>query len=433
MKLAIKGGPKIRNTLFPAYRFHGKEEKEAVSRVIDSGVLSGFIGAKHPNFYGGREVRALEEELQSYFHVKHAVAVNSATSAIYCSVGALGIGPGDEVIVSPYSMSCSAVAPLIYGAIPVFADIEEDFFCLDSKSIEKNITPFTKAIIVVDIFGLPYDRDAINQLAKKRNLFVIEDCAQGPGAKYRDAYAGTLGDVGIFSLNVHKHIHTGEGGVIVTNDDKIAEKLRLIRNHAESVIDSDYPEDLVNMVGFNYRMTEYTAAIAREQLKKLSYLFSERIKNVNYLSRHLKSVPCLEITPVRENCTHAFYLQGIKYHKEKSGIARNIFVEAVKAELMPYELRENEGVKMSAGYVKPIYLLPLFQKKIAFGENGWPWKGEEYNGKVNYCKGICPVVEKMYDELLITHELFRPPMTNRDLDDVLKAFRKVWENRKELL
>jgi dTDP-4-amino-4,6-dideoxygalactose transaminase len=368
--------------------------------------------------------------------VRHAITVNSATSALYCAVGAIGSGPGDEIIVSPYTMSCSAVAPLIYNAIPVFSDIEEDYFCLSPKSIEEQITGRTKAIIVVNLFGQPYDADAINAIAKKHNLVVIEDNAQGPGVKYKTRWAGTLGDIGIFSLNYHKHIHCGEGGVIVTNNDELAEKMKLIRNHAESVISGKEKnparEILVNMVGFNFRMTEVEAAITREQLRKLPSLISQRQRNVEYLSNKLSGIPCLETAKVRPDSEHAYYMHAIKYNQEIAGMHRNRFVEAVKAELMPIELRETEGVKVGGGYVEPIYLQPIFQNRIAYGKEGCPWSCEKYSGRPNYSKGSCPVVEKMYYDVLITHELMRPPMRKEDLNDVANAFSKVWENREEL-
>lgn len=430
--LAINGGEKVRNKNFSAYRTIGVEEQEAVKRVIDSGVLSKFLGCWHEDFYGGPEVRALEEEWAQYFNVKHAISVNSATSGLYCAVGAAGVGPGDEVIVSPYTMSASAVAPLIYNAIPVFADIEEDYFCLSPESIEYKITERTKAIVVVDIFGQPYDADRINAIAEKHGLLVIEDCAQAPGAMYKGKFAGTLGDMGIYSLNYHKHIHTGEGGIIVTDDDALADKLRLIRNHAEAVVEAKGYNSLVNMLGFNYRMTEIEAAIGREQLKKLKNLVDDRISNVEYISKFLAQIPGLSPAIVRPECKHSFYVHIIKYDREKLGIHRDKFVEAVKAELMPIELRESEGVKVSSGYVRPLYLQPLYQKKTAYGGTGCPWDCVKYNHKISYKKGICPVTESMYEDELILHELMRPPITKEDMDDVVNAFRKVWDNREEL-
>ena len=426
--LALLGGEKVRKEKFPAYRTIGKEEEDAVLRVIKSGVLSKYLGSWHEDFYGGPEVRVLESEWASYFNVKHAIAVNSATSALYCAVGAVGIGPGDEVIVSPYTMSASATAALIYNAIPVFADIEEDYFCLSPESVEKRITKSTKAIIVVDIFGQPYDADRINAIAKKYGLYVIEDCAQAPGAKYKGKWAGTLGDIGIFSLNYHKHIHTGEGGILVTDNDDLAEKLRLIRNHAESVVEAKGFSTLVNMIGFNYRMTEIEAAIAREQLRKLPGLIEERLKNVEYLTDKLKNIPCLEPAKIRLQCKHVFYVHPIKFKPEVAGIHRDKYIEAVKAELMPIELRESEGVKIGCGYTKPLYLQPLYQNRIAYGKSGCPWACNKYSGNVDYSKGICPVTEKMYEDVLITHELMRPGMTGEDLNDVVKAFEKVWDN-----
>lgn len=431
-ELALLGGKKVRTEKFPAYRVIGQEEEKAVSRVFASGIFSRFLGCWHEDFYGGPEVRAFEREWAEFFNVKHAIAVNSATSAIYCAVGAAGVGPGDEVIVSPYTMTASAIAPLIYNAIPVFADIEEDYFCLSPESIEERITDRTKAIIVVDIFGQSYDVDRINAIAKKHNLLVIEDCAQAPGATYNGKYAGILGDIGIYSLNYHKHIHTGEGGVVVTDNDELAERVRLIRNHAEAVVGDKGYSTLVNMIGFNYRMTEIEAAIGREQLKKLPGLIEARLKNVEYLAEKLSEIPCLEPAKSRNGSKHVFYLHALKFNGNLAGIHRNRFVEAVKAELEPTELRETEGVKVGAGYVKPLYLQPLYQNRVAYGDKGCPWTCESYKRKVSYEKGICPVAERMHFDELITHELMRPPMTKEDLNDVVSAFWKVWDNREEL-
>lgn len=428
-KLAINGGEKVRKEKFPPYLPIGDEEFAEVKNVFESRTFSRFLGAWHEDFFGGYQVQALEKEWAEFFGVKHAIAVNSATSALYCAVGASGVEPFDEVIVTPYSMSCSAVAPLIYSAIPVFADVEPDCFCLDSDSVESRITERTKAIIVVDLFGQPYNQ-RITEIAKRHNLTVIEDCAQAPYAKYRDKLAGTLADIGVYSLNYHKHIHSGEGGILVTDDDRLANKLRLIRNHAESVVDAKGETDFANMIGFNYRMTEIEAAIARKQLKKLPALIKERNKNVEYLENSLKEIPCLTMPKVRHDCTHVYYAHSMLYDENIAGVHRNRFAEAVCAELMPIILRETEGIKIGCGYVKPIYLQPMFQKKIAYGSKGFPWSMSSKG--YDYSKGLCPVVEDLYYNKLICHEYMRPGMSEADLDDVATAFVKVWENIEEL-
>jgi len=427
-RLAINGGEKIRTELFPFYKTVGQEEIRAVTAVLESGILSKYLGAWHEDFYGGPQVQAFEQEWATLYGVKHAVSVNSNTSGLIAALGAIGIGPGDEVIVSPYSMSISATAPLFYGAVPVFADVEPDFFCLDPKSVEAAVTPRTRAIIAVDLFGNPYDADAINAIAKRHNLYVIEDAAQAPLTKHGARYAGTLGDIGVFSLNYHKHIHTGEGGMVVTNDDRLAERVRLIRNHAESVVEQKGETDLTNMIGFNSRMTEIEAAIGREQLKKLSGLVIQRRENVSYLADKLARIPFLRVAPTRAECDHGFYVQALLFDEALAGVHRDVFVEAVKAELAPTEKRESEGVHIGCGYVRPIYLLPAFQKRIAIGSRGFPFT----DSVVRYERGMCPVVETLHESTLLFHHLIHPALTQEDLDDVVAAFEKVAANMHEL-
>ncbi|MBI2309907.1 DegT/DnrJ/EryC1/StrS family aminotransferase [Candidatus Collierbacteria bacterium] len=430
--LAINGGKKVRRKKFPSYNTIGKEEKRAVLKVLNSGVLSQYLGVWGKDFYGGEEVRTLEKEWAAHFHVKHAIAVNSATSGLFAATGAIGIGPGDEVIVSPYTMSASVMPPLIYGAVPVFADIEQEYFCLDPASVEQRITERTKAIIVVDLFGQPYDVERINKIAKKHNLILIEDASQAPGAAYQGKFAGTLGDIGIFSLNYHKHIHTGEGGMVVTDNDELADRVRLIRNHAESIVEAKGVKNLTNMVGFNFRMTEIEAAIARCQLKKLKSLLKSRINDIEYLTKRLETIEGLRPPRVRPGCTHSFYVHPILYDQRVTGVPRDRFIDAVKAELTPTRGRESWGPLISCGYVKPLYLLPLFQKRIAIGANGYPFTAPLYYGNVTYKKGICPVVEQLYEYSLFYHDLAKPPVTKKDLDDIAKAFVKVSRHVKEL-
>lgn len=431
-KLAVHGGDPVRKELFPAYDVIGAEEKKAVNAVLDSGVLSRFLGCWDDLFYGGPEIRAFEAEWAKFFNVKHAIALNSCTSGLYCAIGAAGIGPGDEVIVSPYTMSASATSILVFNGVPVFADIEDKYFCLDPKSVEERITPRTKAIVVVDIFGLPYDVERINAIAKKHNLLVIEDCAQAPAAQYKGRWAGTLGDIGVFSLNYHKHIHTGEGGVVVTENDELADRIRLIRNHAEAVVGDKGTKNIVNMVGFNFRMTEIEAAIGRCQLRKLKDFVRQRIDNVNYLNEKLSSLPGITAADVREGCVHAYYDAPFHYDEKVIGVSRNRFLEAVTAELKPMVSHEAEGVSLSSGYVKPLYLQPMYQQQIGYGDKGCPFRCPLYGGKANYSKGICPTTERLHEKELFVTGLIHASMTHKDLDDVYQAFAKVYANRKDL-
>ncbi len=224
---------------------------------MDSGNLSQFLGTWSKDFYGGPAVRAaMEEAWAAYFKVKHAISVNSATSGLYAALGALDLKPGDEVIVTPHTMSATASGILLYGAVPVFADIDPNTYRLSPEDVKSKLTPRTKAIMVVDLFGHPAEFNALKDIVKARNIKLIEDAAQAPGALYKGSWAGTQGDMGVFSLNYHKTIHCGEGGVIVTNDDDLANRLCLIRNHGEVVVKSKGDAGLNRLIGFNYRRSE---------------------------------------------------------------------------------------------------------------------------------------------------------------------------------
>lgn len=427
--LALHGGAPVRTVPFPAHVTVGEEEKRALAEVVDSGCLSKYLGAWHPQFYGGEQVRSLEREWAEYFGARHAVAVNSCTSGLICALGAAGISPGDEVIVTPYTMSATATAILIWGGIPVFADVEPDHFCLDPASVERRITKKTRAIMAVDLFGQPMDAAALRSLAEVHGLALLEDAAQAPGALLGGRSAGTLGHAGVFSLNYHKHIHCGEGGVIVTDDDDLAERCRLIRNHAEAVVEAKGVSRLANMVGFNFRMTELEAAVARCQLKKLGGLLARRLDNVRSIEARLGDLPALTMPRVRPGAEHAYYVHACLFDEAVAGVPRDAFVAALRAELPHHALREEEGVKVGCGYVRPLYLQPLFQQRIAFGAGGFPFT----LGQTDYGKGLCPVCEQLHEKSLLTHEFILPSMESEDLEDVCAAFEKVWELRKEIL
>jgi len=433
-KLAIKGGLPVRKNKFPGYNTIGRQEIEAVERVMRSGVLSKYLGSWGDGFLGGREVQAFEKEWAEYFKVRHAIAVNSNTSGLYIAMGAVGVGPGDEVIVSPWTMTASAVAPIIFNAIPVFADVEPDYFCLSPESVEERISEYTKAILAVDIFGLAYDADRINRIARRHNLLVIEDAAQAPGSLYKDKYAGTLGDIGVFSLNYHKHIHCGEGGMVVTNDDKLAQRIRLIRNHAETVVEDMGMTAITDMVGFNLRQTEIGAAIGRVQLRKLAKLVAKRIENVDYINKHLSGIDFIKPAGTRSQATHAYYTHGFHFYPERAGagITRDVFVTALRAELQPMEFRENEGPLVGQGYVKPLYYQPIYQKKIAYGRQGCPFKCPWYKGKAVYRPGLCPNAEHLHRVEFFNQGMMHANLSRSDLDDVIEAFHKVARNINQL-
>ncbi len=417
-ELAILGGDRTINKEFPAYNSIGVEEKNAAIKVINNGTLSKFLGTWSDDFYGGDRVQEFERKCESFFDVKHAITVNSWTSGLIAAIGAIGIEPGDEVIVSPWTMSATATAIIHWNAIPVFADIEEETFCLDPESIERNITEYTKAILVVDIFGHSANMNAIMDIARKHNLKVVSDTAQAPGALYHGRKAGTIADIGGYSLNYHKHMHTGEGGILVTNDDLLAEKLRLIRNHAEVVVEDKGFEDLVNMVGYNFRLGEIESAMGIEQLKKLPNIISHKASMAERLTNGLQKLQGLKTPIVEDNCTHVYYGYPMVLDIAKLGVSRERIFNALVAEGVP---------SLSTRY-QNIHLLPMYQNKIAFGSKGFPWNSEFCKRNVSYDKGICPVAEQLQDQTFLGLGIFSYNLNNSDIDLIIDAFKKVWSN-----
>jgi|TARA_B100001964_G_scaffold178197_1_gene196507 dTDP-4-amino-4,6-dideoxygalactose transaminase len=423
-KLAIYGGSPIRTKLFPAYNTLDSNEEHAVAEVIREGVLSDFIGAKGEFFYGGKRVNELELMYKERCGVKHAISMNSATSVIIAAMGAFGIGPGDEVIVTPYSHVISATAPLLYDGIPVFADSEPDTFCMSVESIEKCITPRTKAMIVVDLFGQSADMDSIMDLACKHNIKVLSDSSHIVIATYKGKTAGTLADVGVYSLNGHKTIQCGEGGIAVTNDDELAFKLQLLRNHAENCVADMEVKDITNMIGYNFRMTELEAAVAIEQVKKSRYLIEHRRMLCEHLTKRISGLEGIEPPKVRKGCTHDYLLYCIRYNAEKVGISKEEFMKRLDAEGIKMTVSDKRHIPPISGFVKPIHLQPVFTQKT-FRPKGYPWAGEHYKCDVTYGPGLCPIVEDLWQNTLICVNAIYPPLTIKDMDDIADAFEKV--------
>jgi len=436
--LAINGGESVRKNLFPNQINIGKEETEAVNKVLESKSLSAFRGTwRHeaPGFWGGEQVQAVEKEWSEYFNTQHSISVNSCTSALQIACGAAGIGPGDEVIVSPWSMCCSATAPMIWNGTPIFADLDPENFCLSPKSVKNKITKRTKAIIYVDLFGTVGRIQEIMAIAKEHNLIVIEDAAQAIGSKYEDQWAGTIGDIGCFSFTQGKHLTCGEGGMIITDNLDLAMRCRLIKNHAEAVIDDMGKGDITkyakilkyNMLGFNMRMTEIQAAIIREQLKKLKGFVETRRDIAYYLNEKLSEIPPIKLPTYPYECTNSFYVQPFIWDTKKAeGVSRNNYIVAVSAELTG-EIGRPDRKMLTCGYVAPLYRMPLFQNKRLYKKTISPFIPDLEYAACNH-----PKVEKLWREEIFISLLPNLPLNKTDLEDIVEAFVKVWEYRDEI-
>jgi dTDP-4-amino-4,6-dideoxygalactose transaminase len=270
----------------------GKEEKEAVLAVLESGMLA-----------QGPQVAELERRFAELCQADHAVATSSGTTALNVALLAHEIGPGDEVITTPFTFIASVNTILYTGARPVLVDIEEDTFNIDPVLIEAAVTPQTKAIVPVHMFGYPCDMDPISEIAERYELAIIEDAAQAVGAHYKERPVGSLGDSACFSLYATKNVMSGEGGMITTNDADVAERARMIRSHG---MKRRYYHD---MLGYNFRLSDLHAAIGVVQMDRLEDFTAERKANAAYLSAHLEGV---RVPAVKEGYDHVWHQYTIR-------------------------------------------------------------------------------------------------------------------------
>lgn len=415
-KLAIHGGRPVRFTPFPGYPLIGEEEVNAVSEVVRSGKLSMF----DLDFLGGDKVQTFEEDFARYHGVRFGISVNSGTAALHVALAALQIGPGDEVIVPPYTFTATASSVLMNNAVPVFTDVSFATANLDTEKLEDAITPRTRAIIPVHLFGHPAEMGAIMEMADAHDLSVIEDCAQSPGAEYKGKKTGTFGDLAAFSFQRTKNMTTGEGGMIITDDEQLAHRCRLVRNHGEAFSMGQKREYLANVLGWNYRMTEMEAAIGIEQLKKLDAFNDVRIRNSQHLTKGLTGIegitPAFEASYVK----HVYSTYALRYNEKITGIPKKLFIKALAA----------EGIPIWNGYPHPLYENPIFKEKIVHGSQGCPFNCRFYQGKVDYAKTRCPISEELCNSVF-GFSAIRPPSSLNDMDDIITAVKKILSHKNE--
>jgi len=370
-----------------------EEEQKEVIKVIESQMLTLLAGEVVKNF---------EREFANYIGVKHAIGVNSGTAALHIAIAALEIGPGDEIIVPPFTFIATASSILQNNAIPIFADIDNKSYMLDPDSVKKKITDRTKAIIPVHLSGITADMDPLLDIAADNNLYIIEDACQAHGAKYKGKKVGSIGDLGTFSFYPSKNMTTGEGGMITTNNNKLAEQCRLIRHHGEP---SWY---VYNRLGWNYRMTEIQGAIGRIQLNKLDGYVKIRNENAKYLTDNVKDFKGIDPPYVPKYCEPAFNYWIGRIHPEIIGLNKEEFIEKFPKSKVLYPI--------------PLYQTKLFQQKVAYPK-GCPWSCPFYGKEIDYTKLNLPVVEK------VTREIFaleiHPKITKEELDDNIKIMKNL--------
>ncbi|MED3685505.1 UDP-4-amino-4,6-dideoxy-N-acetyl-beta-L-altrosamine transaminase [Bacillus thuringiensis] len=387
--LGIHGGKPVREAYLP----YGQQQIDEydIQAVVD--VLKGDFLTTGPM------IQQFEEAIAKYVGAKYAVSFSNGTAALHAACYAAGITEGDEVITTPMTFVASANCILYQGAKPVFADIDNETYNISPKSIEEKITNKTKAIIPVHFTGQPVELEAIQKIAKKNNLIIIEDAAHALGATYKNKKIGSIGDMTMFSFHPVKHITTGEGGVITTNNPLFYEKLVQFRTHGiernpQKLLENHGPWYYeMQFLGYNYRITDIQAALGLSQLSKLESFIKIRKKYVDIYSKEFSCLSEIIIPKQLPQTSSSWHLYIIRLNTKLLKCNRKEFYEALQ--------RENIGVNVH--YI-PVHLQPFYQK-------------------LGYEKGICPQAENVYEEI-ITLPLF-PKMTEADVWDVIQAVRKV--------
>lgn len=398
-KLAINGGVPVRSTKI----FYGRQwiEEDDIQAVVD--VLRGDYLTTGPY------VSKMERALEKYTGAKYAVAVSNGTAALHCACIAAGIGPGDEVITTPITFAASANCALYCGAKPIFADIDPDTYNIDPASIEKCITEKTKAVVAVDFTGQVVKVKEIREICDRHNLVFIEDAAHSIGSKYNGEMVGTFADMTCFSFHPVKTITSGEGGAILTNNDKYYKELVLAHihgiTHDESSMEDAphegpwYYEEI--SLGYNYRITDFQAALFMSQLKKIDQFINRRKEIVSQYNEAFADLPEIIVQKEIPESDTSRHLYLIRLNLDKLNCTRREFFDALDA----------ENIRCQIHYV-PVYWFP-------------------YYNHLGYKKGLCSKAEEVYKGI-ISIPLY-PAMSNQDVYDVIHAVKKVVENyRKEL-
>jgi perosamine synthetase len=354
----------------------GDEEIEAVTRVLRSGYLA-----------QGSEVAGFERDFADYIGVKHAVAVVNGTVALDLALKAIGIGPGDEVVTTPFTFIATANSIYYQGAKPVFADIDPRTYNLDPESALEAISHKTKAILVVHLYGQPADMEALWEIAEDHKLLLVEDSAQAHGALFMDRKAGSLGDVSIFSFYATKNMTTGEGGMILTDSDEVAERARLMRDHGQT---SKY---LHEELGYNYRLTDIQAALGRAQLRRLDALNEKRIFNAAHLTGGLSNIGGVETPYVDPRVKHVYHQYVVKV-KDDLPITRDQLARELEA----------RGIGTAIHYPLPVHHQPLYRR-------------------LGYPQDICPNAIEASKRVLSLP--VHPLLNKEDLDYIIRSVREM--------
>ncbi len=401
-KLAILGGNKVRTKPFASWPVFGKPEEQRLMRALRSGKW----GKLH-----GDEVAEFERRFAAMHGCKHAIGVVNGTVSLRIALMAAGLKAEDEVIVPPYTFLATATAVVEANMVPVFADIDLETFNLDPKAVEAAITPKTRAIMPVHMGGQPADMDRLMAIAKKHKLIVIEDAAHAHAAIYKKKPAGSIGQLGSFSFQSSKNLTCGEGGIVTTNDDKLAEACRSIHNCGRITSGLWYEHHVISA---NYRLGEFQGAVLNAQLDRLEKQTETRDRNGQYLAAKLSQIPGIHPQKRTKATTrHSYHLFLFRIDAKAFGAPRAAILKALEA----------EGIPVCGGYALPLYRQPLFLNK-AFG----PYLPNA-SKTLDYGKVRCPNCETICNEqgAWLEQSLFLG--TKSDMVDIAHAFVKVYEHR----